>query len=278
MSKETQTCNHADNKCRLCGGSLKHIFNLRLLHRHNINYSECEKCQSVQTENPYWLDEAYKKANEQNLDIGAIQRNLHNVAACYAIAKVFGLKNVVDFGGGEGLLCRMLRDYGANCYVVDKYREPTYGKGFTEPDFESPDLLLAFELLEHLPNPKLDLEVLFNYNSKVLMFSTEIYSNQKKDWWYFAPESGQHVFFYSMKSLHFLAAKYSYSLVISGGFIVFLKDVSRFRKLLAKIVLKGRIVRLLRCFIPLLPTRSVQTDYLHQVERSKSLFSQEDYD
>mgnify|MGYP001320862266 CR=1 FL=1 len=66
--------------------------------------------------------------------------------------KFFGLKNVIDFGGGEGLLCRMLRDYGANCYVMDKYREPTYGEGFTEPDFKSPDLLLAFELLEHFPS------------------------------------------------------------------------------------------------------------------------------
>ena len=278
MSKEMPTCNHTDNNCRLCGGTLKHIYNLRILHRYDINYFECENCQSAQTENPYWLDEAYNKANEQNLDIGAIQRNLHNVSACYVIAKLFGLKNVIDFGGGEGLLCRMLRDYGANCYVIDKYREPTYGKGFTKPDFESPDLLLAFELLEHFPNPKSDLEELFNYNPKVLMFSTEIYCKQKQDWWYFALESGQHVFFYSMKSLHFLAAKYSYSLLVSGGFIIFMKEASHFKRFIAKIVLKRRLIRLLRCFIPLLPMRGVQTDYLYQVERSKSLFSQGDYD
>jgi hypothetical protein len=240
MSKEMPTCNHTDNNCRLCGGTLKHIYNLRILHRYDINYFECENCQSAQTENPYWLDEAYNKANEQNLDIGAIQRNLH--------------------------------------YVIDKYREPTYGEGFTEPDFKSPDLLLAFELLEHFPNPKLDLEKLFNYNPKVLMFSTEIYCKQKQDWWYFALESGQHVFFYSMKSLHFLAAKYSYSLLVSGGFIIFMKEASHFKRFIAKIVLKRRLIRLLRCFIPLLPMRGVQTDYLYQVERSKSLFSQGDYD
>jgi len=56
-------------------------------------------------------------------------------------------------GIGDGLLCRLLRDYNVNCYVKDKYAVATYGQGFSELDFATPNLLLAFEVLEHFAAP-----------------------------------------------------------------------------------------------------------------------------
>ncbi len=38
---------------------------------------------------------------------------------------------------------------------------PTYVQGFTQPDFDIPDLVLGFEVWEHLPNPVDDLRRLF---------------------------------------------------------------------------------------------------------------------
>ena len=90
---------------------------------------------------------------------------------------------IIDIGGGDGLLCRLLRDYDINCFVKDKYATPTYAQGFTEQNFDKPDLVIGFELLEHFPTPKSDLEDLFKHNSNVLLLSTAIYTNEKSDWW-----------------------------------------------------------------------------------------------
>jgi hypothetical protein len=251
--------------CRLCAGQLSRRFNLRVIGKYDVQYYECINCRSLQTEEPFWLAEAYAQ-NLSNLDTGAAQRNLHNLAACYAVAKLFNLSNAIDIGGGDGLLCRLLRDYGINCFVKDKYARPAYAQGFTEPDFQKPDLVLAFEMLEHLVNPSTELDDLFGPTPDVLLLSTGIFTTQKEDWWYLAPESGQHIFFYARKALDLIAAKYDYRLILSGGFILFVKSerLTRIKSLLAKLLLTGRICRLIRSRLALLPAPGVWKDHLHQ--------------
>ncbi|MDH3577372.1 MAG: class I SAM-dependent methyltransferase [Gammaproteobacteria bacterium] len=261
--------NEQGYECRLCDGSLSHRFDLKILGTHDVRYFECTDCGSLQTEPPHWLDEAYGNTNLSNLDTGTAQRNIHNLAACFAISKLFRLRNAIDFGGGDGLLCRMLRDYEINCFVKDKFATPTYAQGFTEEDFDTPDLLIGFELLEHFSNPKSDVKDLFEYRPGALLLSTEIYTNEGKDWWYLLPESGQHVFFYSRKALEQIADKYNYSLVFSGGFILFVRSASALRKALARILLNRYICRLIRGLVVLLPARGVWKDHAIQVEKSK---------
>ncbi len=55
------------------------------------------------------------------------------------------------------------------------------------------------------------------------MASTGIYTNQGEDWWYLASEAGQHVFFYSRRALGRVARKYGYDLLVSGGYLLFLR-------------------------------------------------------
>ena len=257
------------NTCRLCEGNTTLQFNLTLLGKYNVPFSKCSQCESLQSETPYWLDEAYAGKNLSNLDTGAAQRNIHNLAACYAICKLLKIKNVIDIGGGDGLLCRMLRDYEINCFVKDKYATPIYAQGFTEHDFLKPDMVIGFELLEHFPNPAVDLKELFRFQSNALLLSTAIYNNQNKDWWYLVPESGQHVFFYSKKSLGMIAKQYGYSLVMSGGFILLLKECSAFKKALATLALTKVVCRLLRALVVLLPAPGIAKDQVVQMEKSK---------
>jgi hypothetical protein len=260
---------HKNNLCRLCSGQLENLFFKKILGKYDVAYYKCTVCRSLQTENPYWLDEAYKKYNLTNTDTGAAQRNLHNLAACYTISKLLKVKNVIDIGGGDGLLCRLLRDYKINCYVKDKYAAPTYGQGFTEQNFATPDLIIGFELLEHYPNPITDLDSLFAYRPRALLLSTAIFTNEKEDWWYLASESGQHIFFYSKNAMEMIADKYKYDLVISGGFILFVKNLSPLTKIVSKILLKGLVVRMLKSAIFFLPAPGVWQDHLLQVEKSK---------
>lgn len=260
-----------EDKCRLCDASLVHEFSLEILTHHNVKYFKCEKCLSLQTEFPYWLEEAYDEKNPSMLDTGAAQRNLHNLAACFSISKIFKVVNVLDIGGGDGLLCRLLRDHNINCFVKDKFILPTYSNGFSDQNFDTPDLITAFEVLEHFANPKLDLNELFNLNPNNLLFSTGIYSNQGSDWWYLSPEGrGRHVFFYSKTALQFIAEKYNYSLIISGGFIFFTKETNMLKSFLTRIMLSGKICRIMKAVVMLLPTKGIWNDYQIQLKKSRN--------
>jgi hypothetical protein len=66
-----------------------------------------------------------------------------------------------------------------------------------------------------------------------------------------------------------IAAKYKYDLVMSGGFILFVQKASTLTKVASKILLSGRVVRLLKTIILFLPTPGVWQDHLLQVEKSK---------
>lgn len=255
--------------CRLCHGKLLSLFNLKVLGKYHVHYYKCADCLSMQTEQPYWLEEAYSDSNLSNTDTGAVQRTLNNLAACYGLARLFKVQNVIDVGGSDGLLRRMLRDYGINCYVKDKYATPIYAQGFVEEDFKSPDLVASFEVLEHFSNPREDLDTLFSYNPKIILLSTAIYTNECEDWGYLSPESGQHVFFYSQPALEMISKKYGYDPIFSGSYILFVKDVSRIQKMAAKILLKEKSIRLIKSYLVYQPANGVYKDHLVQVERSK---------
>lgn len=269
------TKNNANShSCRLCSGRLSTRFKLIILEKYPIQYYQCEQCHSLQTQPVYWLEEAYSK-NLSNLDTGAVQRNWHNFYVIYILCHIFKLKNLLDLGGGDGLLCRSLRDYEINCYVQDEYASPNYAQGFTEPDFENPDLVLAFEVWEHLANPALDLNKFFGKNPKMLLVSTSIYTNQGADWWYLTPESGQHIFFYSQQALENIAKLKGYELHIIENFILFMrKDCASTLKLnIFKRCLRGKLNRYLKYKIMRKSPTGVWKDYLKQKERENSTFS-----
>lgn len=244
----------------------------RVLNQHSVAYLQCGQCQSLQTEPPYWLDQAYRQHNLSNLDTGAAQRNLQNLAACWSISKVLGLRNVLDVGGGDGLLCRLLRDYEINCFVRDRYAKPTYAQGFEDPDFTTPELIVAFEVLEHYAQPGDDLDALFKPAPLAVVASTGIYTNQGEDWWYLASEAGQHVFFYSRRALDQVARKYGYDLLVSGGYLLFLRSgvFSRAQRTLAKLALKSKARRLAKAVLVMRSADGVSRDHQQQVEKSRS--------
>ncbi len=258
--------------CRLCDGQLELQFQLQVLGQYRVSYFRCQNCHSLQTERPYWLEQAYRANNLSHLDTGAVQRNLQNLAACWAIAKLLDLDNVVDVGGGDGLLCRLLRDYEINCFVYDKYASPTYAQGFDVPDFARPDLIVAFEVIEHYAEPRNDVEELFVTRPKAVLASTGIFNTQGPDWWYLAPESGQHVFFYSKPALQLIARTHDYDLVSGSGYLLFLQRgvYGGLKKRLARMLLRSGMRKLTRMRLAMSSADGVWKDHLRQLERAKS--------
>jgi hypothetical protein len=251
-----------DVSCRLCGGDTRPAFSLQVLRKYDVQYSKCTRCESLQTERPYWMQEAYA-SNLSILDTGAAQRNITNLAVAYAASRVLRLRDVVDFGGGDGLLCRFLRDYGINCFVHDKYASATYAAGFDVPDFSRPEILLAFEVMEHFENPYTDLQALFQLEPSVILASTGIFARQSPDWWYLSPETGQHLFFYSEKALQFIASSFDYTLLICSGHFLFLRPGvgGALRRHLIRFAANRYALRLMTALMRLLPTQGVWNDF-----------------
>lgn len=263
-----------NDKCRLCSGALSFRFKLMVLAKYDIGYYECASCGSLQTEYPYWLDEAYVNGSLSRFDTGAGQRSINNFTASYIVSKLYKAKVVYDVGGGDGLLCRLLRDYEINCFVKDKYARSTYAQSYIRHNLTAPDLILGFEVLEHFAKPSLDLDELFGAGAEALLLSTSIYSNADQDWWYLAPESGQHVFFYSEKALRFIAEKYRYSFVLSGSFILFFRNESNAKSNLIKMLLGSRTMRFIKGWLVTRPAKGVWKDYLTQIEESNNASKQ----
>jgi Methyltransferase domain len=214
-----------NESCRLCGGATSVAFPMKVLGRHEVALYRCSACASLQVQQPFWLEEAYSSAIAV-MDTGAVERNLVCQAGIALVAWVLGLKGrFLDFGGGTGLLCRLLRDRGHDAYVYDRYAEPEYARAFsvTSIDRESPavDLLTAIEVFEHLDNPGTQIEELFAVRPKVLVATTVPYDEEGPDWWYLCPETGQHVFFYSRRALKEIAGRFGYVYFEAGPFHIF---------------------------------------------------------
>ena len=196
--------------CRICNKKSRLWGHGDILDKHSIAYFVCDHCDFLQTEEPYWLKEAYSEAIATT-DVGLVQRNLTAAGISRAMIHSFFDSDgrFVDYGGGYGLFVRLMRDRGFDFFRHDPKCENLFARCF-EADPEGNDrfeLVTAFEVFEHLAYPIPEIERMLQFSDSIL-FSTLLISEPPKkpgDWWYFSPETGQHVSFYSLRSLRHLA-------------------------------------------------------------------------
>lgn len=263
MSTSKTPVNPTALPCRLCGAPTQHRFDGLLLGRHRVGYHECSGCGSLQTDPPHWLAEAYAEGNLADTDTGAAQRNLDNLGAVWLLARRLGLQRIADFGGGDGLLCRLLRDRGLDATVVDAHREPSYGAGFGERVVGQAELVTAFEVFEHFDQPAQAIDALFAAKPRALLVSTEAWQGQGEGWWYLTPETGQHIFFYTRRALQAVAARHGHRLLVAGPYWLFVEE-GRFGKgqlALLRKLLKPRWRRLRNAWAVTRPTAGVMADH-----------------
>ncbi len=198
--------------CKICGSSSELIFKANVLERHDVSYFFCSSCDFIQTEEPYWLQEAYQDA-VSIYDVWSVARPLNNSAIvarlidhCFPNAD----SPVLDYGGGSGIFVRRMRDIGYNFIRSDAYSKNLYARCFDIVDF--PDqkkfsLVTSFEVFEHLVNPLEDVRTLFKYADSIYFTTIIKPSNITKadDWDYIAPYHGQHISFYSVNALKKIA-------------------------------------------------------------------------
>jgi len=181
----------------------------------------------MQTDHPYWLDEDYRVVHSAT-DTGMVARNLQMAQLTSLLLRIAGIASkttCLDWGGGNGLFCRIMRDQGYNFFNEDKHAEPFYCSGFTSDHarHESYDVVTSFEVFEHLAEPKTDLAAVLHLKPLLWIFSTQLYCGQGADWSYFGPRQGRHVFFYTEKALQDFAAEHGFSFTRGRHLHMFVK-------------------------------------------------------
>ncbi len=206
-------------KCKICDTTSAEFTVKKILSKYDVEYYQCPNCNFIQTEEPHWLNEAYNNAIT-HLDIGLVFRNEYLSPVVTTIINLFFKPDskFLDYGGGYGLFVRMMRDRGFDFYRQDIFCENLFAKHFDITDLPVNtkfDLLTAFEVFEHLTDPLPEVEKMFSYSDSIL-FSTELQpvdKNSLENWWYFTPETGQHISLYSLASLHKIAERFNLQLL-----------------------------------------------------------------
>lgn len=185
--------------------------------RHRADYAECQSCHALQVPDPTWLPEAYADPSAAiKADGGRFRRTFSVFLYLTALmdAGVLPRKpKLLDFGGGYGLLAKMLADANLDAWTHDAFEKNrlfAVDRWIEQLD-PAPtfDVVTALEVFEHLTDP---LDVARRLRSVMteaatLVLSTGIYDREKHgiDWPYLSPDTGQHVTFYSRRALHHLA-------------------------------------------------------------------------
>ena len=224
-------------KCKICSQENKSIFSGIVLNKYNIKYYHCSYCGFIQTEEPYWLDDAYSESINIS-DTGYMQRNLNLSKKLTILLRLFYNKNAkfLDYAGGYGVFVRLMRDVGFDYYWDDKFTTNLFARGF-EYNKEDIKAITTFESFEHFVNPLEEIEKMLQ-TSKTIIFSTLLLSQnipKPKDWWYYGLDHGQHISFYNENTFRCIANKYGLNYYNLGGLQLLTdKSIPSYVKLILK--------------------------------------------
>lgn len=205
--------------CDICDNKVRKIFDAIILKKYPAEYFFCDQCGFLQIKNPIWIQEAY--VNPINIsDVGYITRNIYlSKKTLILFTLLFGKKNkFLDYAAGHGILVRLMRDYGLDFYWNDLYTQNLFVKGFEHTDQEI-KAITCFECFEHFEHPIKEIEKVLKISNNIF-FSTLLLPKKipmPKDWDYYGLDHGQHISFYSIKTLEYIAKKYKLNFYTDGA-------------------------------------------------------------
>jgi hypothetical protein len=215
--------------CPICGASGHPQFSAQVLGKYQAAYFLCEDCEFLWIDDPHWIEEAYSSAIADS-DTGLVMRNIEISRKLGSLLYWYfgerGRGKYLDAAGGYGLLTRLMRDYGFDFFWQDKYCPNVLARGFEySHDRAQCEAVTAFEVLEHLINPLGFIrDSLEETGSKNFIFSTKLYEGAPPnpgDWWYYSLKTGQHIGFFSKKTLQTMADKLGMAYFSSNGLHMF---------------------------------------------------------
>ena len=210
------------NTCPICKSSANGLFIVTIQGENHAELNSCSKCEFAFYPNQNWISDSF--SDELNsLDVGATDRTF--IAADYlsVVLKSQKVSNgkYLDYGGGYGLLARIMRDRGFNFENYDPFARqifPTSGRYVENPLGQRYDAVTLIEVALHFEDPVEEFKKLLELSDFV--FFTAVLTDEKldSDWWYLSLETGQHIALFSKKTLTTLAEVLEVNVTTDGRF------------------------------------------------------------
>ncbi len=208
-------------KCTICNGSRAHFGSAAVMGRHDASFNRCQTCGFISVDGAFWLDAAYSSAITKS-DIGLVDRNLWFAGVARSVIRLFfgADGKFIDYGGGTGLFTRLMRDAGYDFYWHDHHCRNMFAGPFVADVTGDVcyELLTAAEIFEHLKDPLDSISEMFALSPNIL-FTTHLLPDPPPpvgNWWYYGLEHGQHISFYSRKTLCLMAERLGLRLTTNG--------------------------------------------------------------
>ena len=240
--------------CKICDIPSLPFATGRILRKYEVQYFRCPECGLVQTEEPYWLDEAYAQAIGA-ADVGLLSRNVNMARTTEVVITAFFNpdKRFVDYGGGYGAFVRLMRDAGFDFHLYDKHCANLFAQGHeVAPDNRDKfELLTAFEVFEHLAEPTKELDQMLEKSSNIFLSTSLIPLRDPPKpghWWYYSMDGGQHITLYTRESISRLAARAGLRAYSRGNTHLLTKK--RLPDALFRLLCGGRVSRLGELLLP----------------------------
>jgi hypothetical protein len=206
------------------------------------------------------------------LDTGHAERGIacsRLVSALCLLLNIGPHASCLDYGGGTGLFVRLMRDTGYDFAWFDQYSPNIHATGFEGDPSRHHTLLTCFEVFEHLPDPNEQLTRLFAPEHDFLLVGTVLHTGQGPGWWYYCPEAGTHVSFYSARTMAYVARRFGYASICGRDYTLFLRNhrvPSGTHRLIERVLSDSRIRNLVLRLHPRSQSRS-WSDRLRLLDR-----------
>jgi Methyltransferase domain len=236
-----QLTGSASAECRACGTLLVSAGRV-VVRGQPADLSRCPSCGLHEFAHPVWLEAALSDPIA-DIDVGLASRCATLAHCTEAIIRAQGLgdRKHLDYGGGYGLLTRLLRDRGIDMRHYDPYATNLFAQGFEGQVNDEYGCVTLIEVFEHLVNP-LDVIRSLREHTELILISTVLVPQARteiNDWWYVIPHLGQHVTFFTVPALQAIAAEAGMQLT-SDGVGLHVLSRTRLRPLARLVVRKHR--------------------------------------
>lgn len=208
----------AEVQCPICQEAANSALQLRIHNKRSEPLFRCSKCSFYFFPKLDWLEQSFSEELNE-LDLGSVSRCL--LVADF-VSAVFAPRHcdyrILDWGGGDGLLTRLLRDRGINCKWFDPYVKPRFVGDALYQSKSHVDVTVVSEVFLHLTDPVSTLRSLLSDSDVVVATAVVPPKKLNSEWWYLMPDTGQHVSFYPKSALRALARQTNSHLCTDGRF------------------------------------------------------------